>query len=61
MRGTTVKRIRLYANWLKADQAEKYKNLTGRKIYQRLKKIWGKDKDFQKFIRLATTETKTLD
>jgi len=55
MRGTTVKRLKLYANFLKSENNEKYKDLPTRKIYQRLKKVWRSDKNFQKFIRLAIT------
>ena len=52
MRNFTAKRLRIYANFLKTDN-EKYKDLSTRKIYQRLKKIWKTDKNFQKFIRMS--------
>jgi len=53
MRGVTTKRLKSYANFLKAENEEKYKDLPARKIYQRLKKVWNSDKDFQKFIGKA--------
>lgn len=56
MRGKTTKRLKAYANFLKNDNPEKYEKLSARKIYQRLKKVWMKDKAFQKFIRMAFTK-----
>jgi len=53
MRGKTAKRLRMYANFLKNDNPEKYEALSAHRIYQRLKKVWMKDKAFQKFIYVA--------
>jgi len=53
MRNKTCKRLKLYANFLKDENQEKYENLTSRRIYQRLKKVWMQDKNFQRFIREA--------
>ncbi len=53
MRGSTTKRLKIYANFLKTEDPEKYKDLPANKIYKRLQKIWKTDKNFQKFIRLS--------
>ena len=53
MRGITAKKLRFYANFLKTEDAEKFKDISIRRIYQRLKQVYKQDQNFKKFITKA--------
>lgn len=59
MRGKTAKRLRVYVEFLKAQDAKmeplqrKFANFTVKNMERQVKRLWRKDKDFQKFIQAA--------
>ena len=57
MRGRTVKRLRAYTNFLKEQdqrvelQDRKFEQFTYKNLNRQIKRLWNKDKVFQKFIQ----------
>lgn len=55
MRGTTSKRLRVYANFLKSTD-EQYKDVPFKKIHRRLKKLWNSNPEFKSYIKLKVVD-----
>ena len=61
MRGKTVKKLRVYVDFLKRQDAEfpveqrKFTNFTRKNMERQVKRLWHKDPVFQQFIRAAVT------
>ena len=59
MRGKTVKRLRVYVNFLKQQDAQlplterKFEQFTHQNMGRQVKRLWRKDKVFQEFIKRA--------
>ena len=54
MRGTTVKRLNVYANYLKNND-KKYENVPLQRIKRGLRRLWRGNADFKKYIMMKVT------
>jgi len=61
MRGSTVKKLRVYVDFLLRQDAEfpqaerKFSNFTRQNMERQVKRLWHKDPVFQQFIQAAVT------
>lgn len=51
MRGTTAKRLGIYARFL-MESDPKYKGMPYKRIKRRLKQLWYQNQEFKKYIQL---------
>ena len=54
MRGTTAKRLRVYANFLITSDPQ-YKDMKYKTVCRRLKKLWTTNAEFKSYIQLKVT------
>lgn len=54
MRGSTVKRLNVYANFLK-NTDKQYENIPLKTIARRLRKLWKTNVEFKSYIQLKVT------
>lgn len=59
MRGTTAKRIGVYARFLQ-ESDPKYKGMPYKRIKRRLKKLWQTNLEFKKYIQLKVVPNITV-
>ena len=57
MRGSTVKRLNVYANFLK-NTDKQYENTSVKTIARRLRKLWKTNVEFKNYIQLKVTSEK---